>query len=245
MSPAGEARAPAPVRWPGYLAWVFLALLPLAVLTVRGGQWQQGLLLYAVACLASVLLLAYFGIVSLLPRFAPARGALLLRALPALPGAILLVMALQARGLPPIHDITTDTADPPRFEVAATLRGAGDNSLDVDREVLAQQQRAYADLDTLHSSLPYAAVYAAALDTARSMGWNIVRDDANAGFIEAVAHTSLMNFADDVVIRVSTDAEGSHVDLRSASRVGISDLGTNARRIRNYLGRLRSALGSA
>jgi hypothetical protein len=235
---------PAPwIRWPGYLAWVFLAMLPLAVLTVRAGEWQRGLLLYALCCLASLLLLAWFGVLSLLPRLADRRRGLLLRALPAIPGSLLLVMVLLGRDVPPIHDITTDTANPPQFEVVPGLRSPTANSLAIDDTVIARQRAAYPDLATLHSALPYPALYAAALDTARAMGWEIVRDDPNAGYIEAVARTAIMNFTDDVAIRVSTGAEGSQVDLRSASRVGISDLGANAARIRAYLERLRTAVG--
>jgi len=231
------------IRWPGYLAWVFLATLPLAVLTVRSGQWQQGLLLYALCCLLSLLLLGYFGLLSLLPRLADRRRALLLRSLPAIPGAVLLILAMQSRDVPPIHDISTDLDNPPRFERVLELRDAGDNSLELDEEVMAQQREAYPDLDTLRSAQPFAAVYAAARDTARELGWEIVREDPNAGYIEAVAHTAIMNFEDDIAVRVSTDADGVLVDLRSASRVGVSDLGANAKRIRTFLDTLDSKLG--
>jgi hypothetical protein len=57
------------IRWIGYLAWVFLALV-LAVLTVRSGNWQQGLLLYAIWLPASLVLLGVLGLLSVLPRFA-------------------------------------------------------------------------------------------------------------------------------------------------------------------------------
>lgn len=232
------------IRWPGHLAWLFLAMLPLAVLTVRAGQWQQGLLLYALCCLLSLLLLGYFGLLSILPRFGDQRRRLLLRSLPALPGAVLLLLALQARDVPPIHDISTDTANPPQFEVVPTLRSTSANSLDIDPEVIAQQRAAYPDLQTLRTELPYTAAYAAARQAVQDMGWEIVRDDPNAGHIEAVTHTALMNFTDDIVVRVGTDADGSRIDLRSASRVGVSDLGANAKRIRAYQERLAATLGA-
>jgi uncharacterized protein (DUF1499 family) len=222
------------VRWPGYLAWVFLALLPIAILTVRSGNWQQGLLLYALACLLSVLTLAFLAVLSILPRFAAERGTIFKRMVPALPGTALLIVALQGQDVPPIHDITTDTQDPPRFETVPTLRDDKANTLDIDPEVIAQQETAYPDLAPIRSPRNYSDSYRLALETARELGWDIVRDDPTAGFIEAVATTAIMNFRDDVVIRLRTGDNGVVVDLRSASRVGVSDLGANAERIRAF-----------
>lgn len=232
------------IRWPGHLAWVFLVLIPIAVFAVRGGAWQQGLLLYAIACLVSLLLLTLFAIQSLLPRFGSQRKAIFQRALPAIPGAALLVMILTGPDVPPIHDISTDTDDPPHFEAVPTLRDPGSNPLDIDPAVVEQQLSAYPNLDTFRTSRRYEDTYTAALATARELGWEIVRDDLNAGFIEAVDTTALMNFRDDVVIRVRTSGRSSLVDLRSASRVGISDLGTNAARIERFLKKLKANLES-
>lgn len=228
------------IRWPGYLAWVLLALLAIAVLTVRSGLWQEGLMLYALTGLLSLLLLAAMALQSLLPRWREHRGAIVRRALPAVPGAVLLVLALLGDA-PPIHDISTDTDDPPTFETAPALRGRDSNSLAIKADVIARQLAAYPDLDTLRSPRPAASSYRLALLTARKLGWEITRQDPNAGFIEAVASTRIMQFKDDVVIRVRTDAQGSLVDLRSVSRVGQSDLGANAKRIRAF----RSAFSDA
>jgi uncharacterized protein (DUF1499 family) len=230
------------IRWPGYLAWVFLALLPIAVLTVRGGSWQQGLLLYALACLLSVLLLGVLGVLAVLPRFSEHRRDILLRALPALPGALLLITALQSGDVPPIHDISTDTEDPPRFEKIVALRGADSNPLDIDPQVIAQQEAAYPDLATLQSPRNYGDSFRLALETARALGWEVVNEDVNAGLIEAVDTTAIMGFKDDVVIRLRTGDSGVIVDLRSVSRVGVSDLGANAARIRAFLERFRETV---
>lgn len=230
------------IRWPGYLAWTFLALIPIGVLTVRGGSWKQGLLLYALACLLSLVVLGTLGLISVLPRFAQHRGAALLRAIPAIPGSVLLIVALSGQDVPPIHDITTDTDDPPRFEAVQELREEGSNPLDIDEEVIAQQRAAYPDLETLESARNYRDSYALALETARDLGWEIVRDDPNAGFIEAVDRTTIMGFKDDVVIRVRTGEDTVLVDLRSASRVGVSDIGANAERIRSFAERFREAV---
>ena len=83
--------------------------------------------------------------------------------------------------------------------------------------------------------------FARALASARAMGWTLVAADSAAGRIEATATTSWFGFKDDIVIRVEPDPAGSRVDVRSVSRVGESDVGTNARRIRAYLARLANA----
>jgi hypothetical protein len=230
------------IRWPGRLAWVFLALIPLGVLIARSGNWKLGLLVYAVACLLSIIVLALFAVQSLLPKLVQQRGAIARRALPALPGTALLIMALTGPDVPPIHDISTDTADPPRFEAVQALRDTDSNSLEIDEEVIAQQLAGYPDLKTIESARSYGDTYAAALSTAEALGWNIVRDDVNAGFIEAVSKTAIMGFQDDVVIRVRTNGDSSLVDLRSASRVGLSDIGANAKRIKLFQARFRKAI---
>ena len=222
------------VNWVGYLAITLLVILPLSVLTVRSGAWQQGLLLYALACLGSVVLLALSLVLLALPRFATQRRAVLSRAAFTLPGALLFLMLLGGGDYPAIHDITTDTEDPPVFAEAPAQRGKTSNSLDIKPESIEAQRAAYPDIATLVSALPLEETYALALQTATGMGWEVYRDDLNAGYIEAVATTGIMAFKDDVVIRVRTTEAGTVVDLRSVSRVGRSDLGANAARIREF-----------
>ncbi|MFT4767706.1 MAG: hypothetical protein ACI8RN_000835 [Glaciecola sp.] len=229
------------IRWPGYIALFFFAVLAVSVFVVRSGNWQQGLMLYAIACLLSLIILVVMAIQSLIPRWRGERMSVLKRALPAVPGAVLLLMAMQARDVPPIHDIATDLQDPPAFEQIVNLRGDNSNPLDLTDEVIKQQLAAYPDLQTLQSPRSYASSYNIALTTARGMGWEIVTEDANAGVIEAVDTTSIMNFKDDVVVRVRTNAEGSLVDMRSVSRVGVSDLGANANRIRRFMSEFQAA----
>jgi uncharacterized protein (DUF1499 family) len=65
--------------------------------------------------------------------------------------------------------------------------------------------------------------------------------DSTAHRIEATATTPWFGFKDDVVIRIEPDPAGSRVDVRSVSRVGGSDVGTNAKRIRAYLARLAAS----
>jgi uncharacterized protein (DUF1499 family) len=88
--------------------------------------------------------------------------------------------------------------------------------------------------------VPPAQAFDRALAAARAMGWEIVDAAADQGRVEATATTFWFGFKDDVVVRVRPDASGSRIDVRSLSRVGRSDLGANAQRIRTYLDRLRA-----
>jgi uncharacterized protein (DUF1499 family) len=222
------------INWLGYFAIGLLLILPLSVLTIRSGQWQLGLPLYGIACFGSVLLLILAVVLLLRSRFTPWRKDILLRALFALPGAVLLLALTSGGNHPMIHDISTDTADPPTFTVALQQRGAESNTLEVDQSVMRQQEEAYPDLQTLVSPLPTDQAYNRALQVATNLGWDIYHQDSNTGVIEAVDTTSIMGFKDDIVIRVRSSAQGTLLDLRSVSRVGEGDLGANAQRIRAF-----------
>lgn len=152
-------------------------------------------------------------------------------------------MAHTAGQVPPIHDISTDLADPPAFEVLAERRKPDDNPSAYPGGEIAQQQRAaYGDIRPLRLEIPAAQALDEALAVARDMGWEIAAVDREAGRIEAVAVTPWWGFRDDVVIRVRASANGSRVDIRSASRVGVSDLGQNAQRIRAFQARMLQRL---
>ena len=146
-----------------------------------------------------------------------------------------------ARSVPPIHDISTDTVDPPKFVAVMPRRAGALNTADYGGEPIASQQhKAYPDVTPLHVPAAPAQAFDRALAAARGMGWEIVDAAADQGRIEATATTFWFGFKDDVVVRVRPDTSGSIVDVRSLSRVGRSDLGANAKRIRAYLDRLRS-----
>lgn len=151
-----------------------------------------------------------------------------------------------ARAVPPINDITTDLSDPPVFVRAGRDEENGAAGVPYPGSDFAKQQAvAYPDLGTLRLSRPGAAVFDAALSTAREMpGWEVVLADRRAGRIEAVATTRWFRFRDDVAIRVRGSGPATEVDVRSRSRVGRSDLGANAARIRDFLERLRRAAGA-
>ena len=143
--------------------------------------------------------------------------------------------------VPPIHDITTDPDDPPIFAHVPSIRKASDNSLELDAGVIDQQRKAYPDLAALILSQSKAEAMILVADTATAMGWEIVRRDEEQGQLEAVAQTMIFGFKDDIIVRIRETDGGTRVDVRSASRVGVSDLGANAARIKAYLAALQEA----
>lgn len=145
---------------------------------------------------------------------------------------------LSGGGAPPIHDITTDTENPPAFVAAVALNEPG--RTEYEGEAVAEQQRA-AYPDIVPATLPVApdAGFDRALAAVEQMGWEILEADAAGGRIEATDRTFWFGFADDVVVRVTDTGDGgSRVDVRSLSRVGVGDLGANANRVREFLAAL-------
>lgn len=141
-----------------------------------------------------------------------------------------------AQSLPMIHDITTDTADPPAFVAALAERGPGTNDPNyAGAEIARQQTAAYPDIKSHAVAIPPAAAYERAMATAQALKWRILAADPAQGRIEAVDTTLWFGFKDDVVIRIRATPDGSIVDVRSASRIGLSDLGANTMRIRRFL----------
>lgn len=144
--------------------------------------------------------------------------------------------------VPAIHDVTTDLQNPPSFVKIKmaddNLRGVG--TVEKWRELHA---RAYSSLNPVVLSKAPAAVIADAERLAKERGWEVVNADPDKGIFEATASVSLIKFKDDVVLRITptVDGKGSRVDMRSVSRVGISDLGVNAQRIRDFLAALAKA----
>jgi uncharacterized protein (DUF1499 family) len=151
---------------------------------------------------------------------------------------------MTANPLPPIHDITTDLADPPKFVRVATLRKPDDHPVAYDGPKVAEQQKkAYPDLAPLVLKAPRDKVFAAAQAALASMGLELVEADAAQGRIEATATSLLFGFKDDVVVRIAGDAGVTKVDVRSKSRVGRNDPGMNAKRIRAFQAKLKAAVG--
>jgi hypothetical protein len=171
----------------------------------------------------------------------------------------------QASRVPPIHDVTTNPSDPPQFSPAIlearTASGAnrvGDFTTPLsadpryatgpvkDRALGEVIRVAYPQVRTLVIPARPDLVFPAAEAAARAEGWKIVTVSPERGALEATAETFWFGFKDDVAVRVRPAPNGgSAVDVRSTSRVGLSDLGTNAKRIEGYLAdvQLRSSGG--
>ena len=142
---------------------------------------------------------------------------------------------LSGGGAPPIHDITTDTEDPPAFVAAVALNEPG--RTDYEGAAIAEQQRtAYPDIGPVMLAVDAGATFELALAAVERLGWEVVETDAEAGRIEATDRTFWFGFADDVVVRITAAGDaGARVDVRSLSRVGVGDLGANANRVREFL----------
>ncbi|MEZ5565320.1 MAG: DUF1499 domain-containing protein [Gammaproteobacteria bacterium] len=148
-----------------------------------------------------------------------------------------------ARKAPPIHDISTDTDNPPAFVAVLPLRAGARNPPEYSGPTAAAaQKKAFPDLHPLVVAQPTDVVFAAARAVIADKGWTLVDANQTDGRIEATAETPWVHFKDDVVIRIQPDGAGTRVDVRSKSRVGVGDMGANAARIRDFLGALQARL---
>lgn len=148
-----------------------------------------------------------------------------------------------ANALPPIHDITTDFANPPQFSRIAAMRQPDEHPVAYDGpKVGEQQKKAYPDIAPFVVEAPRENVFAAAQSALASMGLEVVDADPNQGRLEATATSLLFGFKDDVVVRIAADGAWTRIDVRSKSRVGRNDLGMNAKRIRAFMAKLKAAL---
>lgn len=185
--------------------------------------------------------LSLFGVVACLLRRRSVRGAgtgaagLLLSVIVVV---IPLMWSLEAKRVPRIHDITTDTENPPAFKDLHEVRATPPEY--PGTEVSVQQRDSYPEIRPLEVNIPPERAYDAALKSARELGWEIIDSDPATQHIEAVDTTMWYGFKDDIAVRITPRDGGSTVDVRSVSRVGISDVGTNARRIRRYLDAIRT-----
>jgi uncharacterized protein (DUF1499 family) len=212
----------------------------------RTGMWDYRAALTALRW--SVYIAAGAGVVALAGlALATAARAATLAVLGAVGVLIALVLVLPAWNLqrianhvPRIHDITTDTEHPPQFVALLAPRQKAPNGAAYGGPKLAKEQQAgYPDIRPVALDSPPAQVFDRALAVAKKMGWEIAAADAAQGRIEATATTFWFGFKDDIVIRITPASNGgSRLDMRSMSRVGRSDIGTNARRIRAFLAAL-------
>jgi fatty-acyl-CoA synthase len=228
-------------------------------------SWQFGLgvliVQWGLPLLIAATVVAVVALIALLVR-KPRRSwpvALIALIIPALGLGYLGWIKAQSDAIPPIHDISTDIVDPPVPSARLlALRSAEEANpvVDMTAPLTAAQayqgegfarfgdrslgqvgQEAYPMLRTKELAVSPVAAFAAARDAARGIGWTLVTEDEAGGTLEATAETFWFGFQDDVIIRVRPAAggQGSRIDVRSISRVGLSDLGANAKRIEDYL----------
>jgi uncharacterized protein (DUF1499 family) len=239
--------------------------------------WARNLAVFSVIAVVVSILIVRFGFLEMKPAIATFFGALGLAALSILIGlagfaaiwqngtrgmsrillafvidAVILAypayLTLQYRKLPPIHDITTDPIDPPRFEALGRLRaGDGANTAVYAGLYSAEQQRqAYPDIEPVELQISVDRAYAITLQLVNKRKWLVIDERApqpprRIGRIEAVARTPIMGFREDVSIRVVPDGDDARVDIRSSSRYFESDLGSNAQRIAKLIDDINTA----
>ena len=223
----------------GQFLWSALVLAAVLGFRVSLLPWRLAIMTVAVA-VGGMVLTGFFSLLLLFVllrtnRRHGSKHCLLSVALSLPPLIGVLLVGMQGAKTPPIHDITTDTNNQPNFRAAQTLRRSSDNSLVYPGRTTAdQQQQAYPDIKPIETSLPSAEAFAQSLVAAEKLRWRVVGLYREEGLIEAEARTLVFGFIDDIVIRVAAVGNGSRIDLRSASRVGVGDLGTNAERIRAF-----------
>ncbi|EBA01407.1 DUF1499 domain-containing protein [Marinobacter sp. ELB17] len=248
-------------KWPVLCAWLaVIALIAAGVLMATSGtvfrmEWialadafswlRMGAQLAAVAAILGIVTIVVAG---LCKRW----GAVLTGAVAAVVAVTVIAMPVQmqqrAHTVPPIHDITTDMDNPPAFVALANAREAAPNAVNYPGIKTARQQRAsYPMLQPVTLAVPMARVQTAARDLIAARDWQLAEAspttlEATAITLEATATTRWFGFKDDVVIRLTETSEGVRVDMRSASRLGKSDLGTNAERIQDFLEDLQRAV---
>lgn len=230
-----------------------LVLALLAGLGTRFGVWNYHTGVYAIfpfsaatgtvalACglVWAVLAMTHSDYEAALAGWIALAGSLLLLAFP-------LYDYYALKTLPPIHDITTDIANPPQFRALLASRRAGDNKPEYDGSRLVTfdgktktaaewQRKDYTDIHTLQLLTPPANLFKRALKGAHMMGWTVVSQSPEEGRIEAYDRTFLFGTASDIVIRIRPSGAGAKLDVRAQSRIGDSDIGRNAGLLRVYL----------
>ena len=228
------------IRAAAILATVAIVALALSGPGTRWRWWdfRVGLLLFAAAGLVG-LLAAVTGIVARQRAPAGSQSARLAE-LAILAGVVSLALPVYglvtARRVPRIHDITTSIDDPPKYRAALAARGSRSNPVTdtIAPDVAQQQREGYPTLQPLVVAMPPDHALDRAVEVAQSLRWKILAVDRPAGTLEATATTAWFGFRDDVVVRIRPAGAGSRIDMRSTSRVGVSDAGVNAARIRRF-----------
>ncbi len=249
MNNSETAKRARGTRWCTVGIWLALAGVAMIIFGLAGGRLEllapvMSFMLFAIGCvflIASGVTTA----IGIALSMGTAGDASAPRAWGALAISVIIIGATLSQrpdtsAAPPIHDITTNIDRPPEFKAILPIRADAPNPPEYAGADTARQQRsAYPDLVTLTVEKPLDDVFASAEQLARKLGWDIVAADQSAGRIEATATTAWFRFKDDVVVRLTANGSGTDIDVRSKSRVGRSDMGANAARIRTFLDKLK------
>ncbi|MFT6735983.1 MAG: hypothetical protein ACJA0G_000102 [Kangiellaceae bacterium] len=218
---------------------------PLALVGFRMGLYEFGtgfkILNYSFYLAVAVLLVGLV-VLFLHRRSKPtsSRSAMIAVAISVIPIVGLGSQVFVASSVPAIHNISTDIIDPPQFDLIVAMRGEGTNPLEYsikNGDIGELQKKAYPYINTITVSSNIQTAFNKAVDAAEDLGWVIVNKNKTKGIIEATQTTTLWQFKDDIVIRVRSNAQTpdiTDIDLRSVSRIGQSDLGANAKRIKRF-----------
>jgi fatty-acyl-CoA synthase len=199
-------RGPFGIGWAPALAMLAIAAAVIGVIvSIRAGLWRRSLA-------ALIISLATMG--------------------------AFIYMGGQAKKAPPIHDVATDWREPLMFS-DAVMKARGPEANPVEANPTAPDGKPISDVNEqtcagakpVLLAKPQADAYAAAKAAVTAAGLDIVTDQPELGLIEAVATSFWYGFKDDLMVRVQPDGSGSRIDIRSVSRVGMSDLGANCKRV--------------
>ncbi|MCA3596364.1 MAG: DUF1499 domain-containing protein [Methylobacterium sp.] len=230
--------------WAEHLAFVAVPLALLAILLARSGQVDpaQALVLIGLAAFLAMLALAVAG-VGAIDMWRNGRTGLfrlfrsIFLALAVLGGPAFL--AIEARRLPLLNDITTDLDDPPEFSRSSVALAARKGHVPPVRDPRERERQrpAYPDIRPLVLDMEADQAFRLVREAVQKLRWRIIEQSApggrsGQGRIEAIAETTLLRFQDDITIRFRPSPAGTRVDIRSASRIGRHDFGANAKRIR-------------
>jgi hypothetical protein len=250
--------------WSLRLALFSLVATFMALIVVRSGALD---LVPAVSTLAGALVLAAVAILLAFGAgiviWREGLGGLRQAVLAVLIGVALIgypaYLGARAYQLPAIYDITTDPIDPPQFDAIARLRPRDANPVAYQGLYAAElQHTAYPDIDPEEIAATPQEAFDVAMKIIVRRKWRVVdarppRGPATGrpadgpprdGIIEAVARSLILGFPEDVVLRIRATTDGTRIDVRSASRYGRGDLGSNAARVRNLIADIDAVLSA-
>lgn len=233
-----------------WLSVALTALFPVAALGTKWGLWHfrsAFSLLTGLSITGAVLLaIVGFGLIASINRgnqkakHAATAAVLIL----ILPLAFVFSNVYKAKSLPVIHDISTDTENPPTFVHAPKIRGEAENTLEWNPETVPLQVKAYPDIQPVYLPVSVTEAWELVEKSIMRLPWELTYHSKEKLVFEATSTSFWFGFVDDIAIRIQADGDKSRVDVRSVSRQGKSDLGKNAQRIRFFRQVLLEIAGS-